>query len=216
MTRKRFVRARTEEQKSLRIATIVDATARLLENRRFDEINISAIAREARFTRSNLYRYFATKEEVYLALLSRDIVRLRQNLEESFRRVRRPSAESFARRWSGVVSGHKRFAQLSSIVFPIIEKNASLEHMTRYKAVVKGEVSHFAGLISRLFPSLSDGEVQEILHLQYCFICGLYPAGHLSDKQVRAMEAAGLTVPSVDFEYFLRRSLEYIMNGYLG
>jgi len=59
-----WVRARSDEQIEQRINEIVDATARLYEENRFEDITFAMIAKEANFTRSNLYRYFQTKEEI--------------------------------------------------------------------------------------------------------------------------------------------------------
>ena len=64
-----WVRARNEEQIEQRISEIVDATARLYESHRFEEITFAMIAKEADFTRSNLYRYFATKEDIFSGIV---------------------------------------------------------------------------------------------------------------------------------------------------
>jgi hypothetical protein len=51
-------RARTDEQKEVQVAEIVEATARLYENHSFEDINLPLIAKDAKFTCSNLYKYF--------------------------------------------------------------------------------------------------------------------------------------------------------------
>ena len=73
-------RARTETQKQQRISEILDAAARLYEAHRFEEITFVSIAREAKFTRSNLYKYFSSKEEIFLEFLKHDIILWRQDL----------------------------------------------------------------------------------------------------------------------------------------
>jgi AcrR family transcriptional regulator len=55
-------RSRSREQKEQRIAEIVDATARLYQKHSFEDITFALIAKEADFTRSNLYKCFNTKE----------------------------------------------------------------------------------------------------------------------------------------------------------
>ena len=57
-------RARSEEQIEYRVNEILKATAKLYEEHRFEEITFVMIAKEAGFTRSNLYRYFKTKEDI--------------------------------------------------------------------------------------------------------------------------------------------------------
>ena len=51
-------RARSDKHKEHRISEIVAATARLYKKHSFEEITFSSIAKEAKFTRSNLYKYF--------------------------------------------------------------------------------------------------------------------------------------------------------------
>lgn len=66
-------RARSVEQKAERVRAIEDSAARLFLDRPYHEISMGQIAELAGFTRPNLYRYFASKEEIFLSLLSRDL-----------------------------------------------------------------------------------------------------------------------------------------------
>ena len=79
-----WVRARSDEQIEQRINEILEATARLYEENRFEEITFVMIADEAGFTRSNLYRYFQTKEDIFLELMKQDIAIWRADALESF------------------------------------------------------------------------------------------------------------------------------------
>ncbi len=79
-----WVRARSDRQIEQRTGEIVGATARLYETHRFEEITFAMIAKEADFTRSNLYRYFETKEEIFLELLKHDIGVWRSDVLDTF------------------------------------------------------------------------------------------------------------------------------------
>ena len=79
-------RARTEAQKQQRVSEIIDATARLYKKHRFEEITFVAIAKEAKFTRSNLYKYFNTKEEIFFEFLKHDIILWRQDLDTTLQK----------------------------------------------------------------------------------------------------------------------------------
>src|SRR4051812_12153203 len=50
---------------------MLDAAARLFAKGRFHEVRMDDIAAEAEVGKGTLYRYFADKEELYLALLAR-------------------------------------------------------------------------------------------------------------------------------------------------
>ena len=66
-------RARSDVQKAERVRELTDAAARLYEAEPIADSTIAEIAREAGWTRSNIYKYFATKEEVFLELLRLDV-----------------------------------------------------------------------------------------------------------------------------------------------
>ena len=51
---------------------IVQACARLYETRSFREITLKEIGEQTTFTRTSIYNYFQTKEEIFLALLARE------------------------------------------------------------------------------------------------------------------------------------------------
>ena len=51
---------------------IVNACALLYETMGFKEITIKDIAAATSFTRTSIYNYFQTKEEIFLALLQRE------------------------------------------------------------------------------------------------------------------------------------------------
>src|SRR2546423_1180103 len=63
----RIVRTKTPEQAD----KMLDAAAHLFGRLRFHEVRMEDIASEAEVGKGTLYRYFADKEELYLALLAR-------------------------------------------------------------------------------------------------------------------------------------------------
>ena len=76
----KWQRARSEEQKKQRISEIVSATAWLYKKHSFEQISFALIAKEAGFTRSNLYKYFSSKEEIFLVFLIQDTRLWREDL----------------------------------------------------------------------------------------------------------------------------------------
>src|ERR671923_69581 len=75
-SRRRPVRTRTPQQAD----RILAAAARLFAGHRFHEARMEDIAALAEVGKGTLYRYFKDKEELYLALLERAAVGLRDRL----------------------------------------------------------------------------------------------------------------------------------------
>ena len=65
-----YQRARSPQQKAERMSAIMDATETLFAQLPYHEISMGLIAKELGWSRSNLYKYAATQEEIFLALLS--------------------------------------------------------------------------------------------------------------------------------------------------
>ncbi len=63
-------RARTDEKKSERKVAICDAAVTLFKKSGYDNVSFNGIASEAGFTKSNMYRYFSSKEEIFLNIFS--------------------------------------------------------------------------------------------------------------------------------------------------
>ena len=59
------------ELTQLRKDEIINACASLYETMSFKDITIRDIANKTSFTRTSVYNYFQTKEEIFLALLQR-------------------------------------------------------------------------------------------------------------------------------------------------
>ena len=76
-------RARSEEQKEQRFSEIMAATASLYEKHRFEESTFVLIAKQEKFTRANLYKYFHSKAEIFLEFIKHDIVLWRNDVTDT-------------------------------------------------------------------------------------------------------------------------------------
>ena len=62
----------SEELTNARKEEIVNACAALYETMSFRDITLRDIGNKTSFTRTSIYNYFHTKEEIFLALLKRE------------------------------------------------------------------------------------------------------------------------------------------------
>ena len=66
MSKNNWIRARSKEQIEQRIEAILDAAGTVFQNVPYEKVTMLMIAKEAGSSRSNLYRYFKTREEIFL------------------------------------------------------------------------------------------------------------------------------------------------------
>src|SRR6266567_60446 len=70
-----FQRARSEEQREIRRRTILDTTAEMLESMPAAEVSLNELSRRACLAKSNVLRYFESREAILLELLDRAMKR---------------------------------------------------------------------------------------------------------------------------------------------
>ena len=151
-----YQRARSPQQKAERMSAIMDATETLFAQLPYHEINMGLIAKELGWSRSNLYKYAATQEEIFLALHSRANRALVDDLMASLAGKKLTNAE-FAHEWACAVARHPEFLRYQSILIPIIETNiaAKASLMQRKRS-----------LWSLFVPHLSSGCALQSLQLR--------------------------------------------------
>ncbi len=208
-------RARSEEQKEQRIAEIIAATERLYKKYSFEEITFVLIAEEADFTRSNLYKYFSSKEEIFLEFLKHDIVLWRKDLVKTYKKKKKYSAEEFVSVWVEILKRHNRMLDLLSILFHFLEKNSSLESVISFKFAIKAEVQMFIELLCEYFPNLTPEKALEFLYLHMSMATGLYQMTNHNEVQLKAMEHPELSHMKVEFDTYFENGVLYLLKGIL-
>ena len=207
-----WVRARSDEQIEQRINEIVDATARLYEDNRFEDITFAMIAKEANFTRSNLYRYFQTKEDIFLELLKHDIESWRNDILENFANGN-PSLHEVAETSVGLILKHQRMVKLFTLLFTLLEPNASLEALTAFKKKITEEIGLVAQLLHANLPFASVETAAEFLSAQSYLAIGAFPMMNLTSKQKEAMQSIGENINPEYYRERLVHATELLLKG---
>ncbi|MDG0811189.1 hypothetical protein [Cohnella rhizosphaerae] len=128
-----FDRVRNDEQRKIRIEQIKNAAIKLLDTEEFHKIDLAKIANETTFTRGNLYKYIASKEEIYLWVALDEFADWLHDIRQTFDTERTRDIQNFSRQWAQVLDRHPRFLKLISMLFTMIERNVSLEKLVDFK-----------------------------------------------------------------------------------
>jgi len=208
-------RARSEEQKEQRISEIVKATSNLFENQSFEEITFAAIAKEANFTRSNLYKYFNNKEEIFLELVKHDITLWENDFLDSFDTSKTYSIKEFSKLWAEIYLRNERLLNLMSILYTFIEKNSSIESIVAYKKFLHGRIPNLLNFISTVFPQMTQQKASDFFYIQLHLSSGLYPMAVLSEMHKKLQNHPEITFEKINFVEEYSKSLEYLLKGIL-
>lgn len=195
-----FQRARKPEQRELRRETILAAAAELFDSEGPRGTSLSAIAARAGFTKSNIYRYFESREEVLISLLHEEIDRFLTSLEELLRTVPAGDAVAVSHGVTGAFLKHPRFAHLLSILFATLEQNVSVEILVALKRHIATMADRLGALIHDRLPTISQAECAWAGMTIGTYIAGMWPSAHPSEaaRQVLQMPEFATLAPSME------------------
>ena len=181
------------EIKNARREKIVDACETLYQSRTFGEITFAEIGKACGFTRTSIYTYFHTKEEIFLALLQREYEKWVADLDgiASFSRL---TPASFARKLSLSLGKRVQLLKLVSMNLYAIEENSRLENLVEFKKAYKAAVGTLENCLKKLKPAPSETEIDAFVYQFLPFMFGLYPYSFPSEKQKKAMKKAGMSL----------------------
>lgn len=202
-----FVRAKSDENKQIRINQILSITDKLFENNTYHNISLTTISDNMRMSRGNLYKYFNSKEEIFLEIYSRkqkifinSIVNKLNKME-----IEDITTKSFAQDFSEVLENNFDYLKYHRILTSIIETNVSIENLAEFKLENHKTLSPLLEIIKI---KAEVDSIKEAFHLYLTIIshaCYLYDRVNYQDAYVKAMKLANLEIADIDFKSRLNK-----------
>lgn len=187
----------SEKLTAARKEEIITACARLYQTMSFKEITIKDIGDVTSFTRTSIYNYFQTKEEIFLALLQREyelwICELKQLQTEN----KTMTKTEFASALAHSLENRSNLLKLLSMNLYDIEENSSMERLVEFKVVYGQSLAEVSSCLRQYFPEMTEGDRQDFIYLFFPFIFGIYPYTSVTKKQREAMLQAGIDYRSM-------------------
>jgi len=207
-------RATTDEKKSERKEAIYKAAYTLFKRNGYDKVSFNGIAAEAGFTKSNMYRYFSSKEDIFLNVFT---VLFEKWVEDCNQRLQAMQVDEdiqhFAQSWVASQVAHPEFLDLTPLLFIALEKNSSFEQLLKFKTTAKSLLYSIAVEISRVYPKLQDEKAFKFLTLSYAATANYWAANSQSDALKKIYEMQEFQILTPDFEKDLTCSIEIIIKG---
>lgn len=206
-------RARSDEQKEQRVKEIIAATERLYNKSKYQNITFAKIAKEAGFTRSNLYKYFRSKEDIFLELLISDFRSWKNDIKQQFNDDDILLIDDFAKKWINALNNNQRLIELISILYLHLEKEATYDSLLKLKSEFNKEFFETVQLISNKLPGLNEDKAIKFFNMQNALVVGLIQTCDLSENQVKILERKEFSHYKIDFDQTLKESIIFILNG---
>lgn len=176
---------------------IINACEQLYKTMSFREISIKDIGNATTFTRTSVYNYFHTKEEIFLALLQREYRLWTDNLREVYEQTDFMTRTDFAETLARSLEKRGQMLKLMSMNHYDMETNSRPENLREFKAAYGEAVSMINKCLEKFFPDMPKFDRQDFVYTFFPFMFGIYPYTNVSEKQQAAMEEAGLRSTSM-------------------
>lgn len=156
-----FQRARRPEQVAERRAAILTAARRLLQDHRLAEISLTEISAEVGLAKSNVLRYFESREAIYLEVLIQEWAAWLDDLDEVGRvgspsRFRYAVENSVAQTLADTLVERPLLCELLSNLAGVLEHNISEDMARHWKAHAIENAVRLQDWLQRSLPHLGD------------------------------------------------------------
>ena len=182
----------SEELTAARKEEIITACAELYKTISFKEITIKEIGNATSFTRTSIYNYFQTKEEIFLALFQREYETWTEEVGGLMPSGRSDRRREFARALALTLEKRGRLLKLLSTNLNEMEQNSRLEKLVEFKAAYGASIRGVGDCLQRFCPETTEEEREGFVCSFFPFLFGIWPYAAVTEKQRRAMELAGV------------------------
>ena len=177
-----LIEARREE--------IINACEKLYQTMSFKEITIKEIGNATSFTRTSIYNYFQTKEEIFLALLKREYELWIASLRKTMEQVDAMTKDAFAAMLAHSLEERAQLLKIMSMNHYDMETASRPEHLKDFKVAYGESIRTVMAALHQYFPDMTVRQKQDFIYTFFPFMFGIYPYTFVTEKQRTAMEEA--------------------------
>ncbi len=171
-----FERARQPEQIALRRKSILEATSALFEEVGFDDTRLTDIGDRAGVSKASVYRYFESKEAIFLELLARETEAWVSALEGQLAALGGSgSVGEVARIVAESLSERPRLCSLAARLSSVLERNLSTDAIRAFKRNNLALTIRLVNALHAAVPALSLDGARRFVSIAVTFQNGLFP-----------------------------------------
>lgn len=180
------------ELKAARKDEIINACEQLYQTMSFKDITLKEIGTVTSFTRTSIYNYFQTKEEIFLALYEREYDRWNEELEAIMNSKESLNKKELAEKIASSIANRQQLLKLLSMNNYDMEANSRPELLVSFKTAYGRSMKNICRLLEKFCPDMTVEEIQNFIYIFYPFMFGIYPYTAVTEKQRVAMKQANV------------------------
>lgn len=168
---------------------IINACEKLYQTMSFKEITIKDIGAVTSFTRTSIYNYFQTKEEIFLALMQREYELWAAEVNTLAEEHNTMSSNDFAAAMAHSLEKHEQLLKLLAMNHYDMEENSRPERLAEFKTAYGASLDAVRACVKKFFP---ETDCESFIFVFFPFLFGVYPYSVATQKQLDAMREAGM------------------------
>jgi AcrR family transcriptional regulator len=216
-----FRRARSEEQREIRRQAILRVAGEMVAQMPVADLTLNELSRRVGFAKSNVLRYFESREAVLLELLDSAwrawLQRVATDLPRSIDTAT-PVATRYPRVAAAITASlvdDRQLCELISVSSAVLERNISPEVARRYKLAAIANTTVFAELVHNALGELSDQGAINFAAGTVVTIAGIWPLTQPSEAMLCVYEDPAMAQLRLDFGTALEEMLTTLLAGCL-
>ncbi len=196
--------AGSPERTNARKEEIINACEKLYQTMSFKEITLKEIGKETTFSRTSIYNYFQTKEEIFIALLKREYDTWVKDLVEITETHDEMNNDEIAATLARTLNERAQLLKIMSMNHYDLEENSRMESLVEFKVSYGNALRQVMNMLAKFRPNMEVEKRQNFVYTFFPFMFGIYPYTVVTEKQKEAMAKAG-----VDYTYSSLYDLTY-------
>ena len=193
------------ERTNARKEEIINACEKLYQTMSFKDITLKEIGKETSFSRTSIYNYYRTKEEIFLALLKREYDSWITQLNDVTESKDTMSDDEIADILARTLDEHRQLLKIMSMNHYDLEENSRMEQLVEFKVSYGNALKAVMAMLAKFRKDMDIEKRQEFVYSFFPFMFGIYPYTVVTEKQKEAMKLAG-----VDYTYSSLYDLTFV------
>jgi AcrR family transcriptional regulator len=208
----KYQRARQPAQKADRRLRLLKAARGMLQDVQPLEFGLNALARKARMSKANVYRYFESAEDVLFSVLLEEL----DDLVSALERLRPQSPSALAATLVEAFAARPLLCALLGVASSRLEHNLSVEAIARTKQSMCSLTLRAARALEVCAASLSAAKAVWLVQATSMYVSALWPSARPSNAVEEVMARPEFTGFRPHFARDLRAFLDVVLAGLSG
>lgn len=203
---RKYQRARSHEEKNERLSSILSAAESMFAENVYEACNLNVIAAAVGITKTALYRYFRSKELIFLEIYKHQLTEIVPSLQVCLQK-------QDAAGLSALLSSRPLFCRLSAILTTVLERPLSVAEARSFKLTVLQLLEPCVITLVSEHGFTPDAAAMWLMQLLVAVV-GCWHVCHTSPMMNEALAIPDLASFQLNFDEMLQQHITMMMQGH--